>query len=868
MVHNRIALVISLACLGLYGMRVQAQTYTFDVAQLGTSDVDISLLEQGVQLPGVYPVDIILNGEHIDSREVEFHLDNTKNGQPFLQPCLTREQLVRYGIKVEDYPRLFSFHKWNAASKSLDSNVIPIGQLEKNGDNRHLKVPVAQCAFLSAIPQATATFLFNHQQLLLDIPQIALNPHYQGLAEQDLWNDGISAFLFNYQAGASRTEYKGIGSSTTNDMNAQFEPGVNLGAWRFRNLTSWQKQGDRWQTSYTYAERGLYDLRSRLTLGERFTPSDVFDSVPFRGGMIGSDDNMIPYSQRRFSPVIQGVARTRARIEIEQNGYVIYSTTVAAGPYALTDLPVSGEGGLTVTVLEADGTRQAFTVPYAEPPIALHQGYLKYNLMGGQYRSVDTTVNKSSVGQVSMMYGLPDNLTVYGGVQLAHSYQAGALGLGVSLNSFGAVSLDGIQARGQKYDQNSEQGHIWRVRYSKSFESTQTGFALASYQYASSGYASLSEVLDTYKHGAEWHSRNVNNKRKEQNSMTLSQSLGEWGSLYFSGSRESYWNRSQHRDEVSARYSGPTTKGISWSVDWALRKNSYRGCNKNVWGRQLRADNSVSLWVSIPLARWLGGARVAYQMRNNNNQAAQNEIDLNGHAFDRQLSWDIRKRLGNQDDSDLNLRWDGTYGGLNGGYGYNKNSRQMSVGVDGGMIIHSHGITLGQRFSDTVALVEAPGVSGASVDGWPGVRTDYQGYTTLSSLSPYQENIVTLNPATLPPDVDMGQTDVKVVPTAGAVIPATFATRIGGRALITMARMNGKPVPFGAVVNVVSRETGQQINSGIVGDGGDVYMTGLLEKGRLLVRWGNAQQQHCQVDYRLPSLKSAAGVYALKGLCQ
>ncbi len=43
--------------------------------------------------------------------------------------------------------------------------------------------------------------------------------------------------------------------------------------------------------------------KSRLTVGESYTPSDIFDSVPFRGLMLASDENMVPYSQREFAPV-------------------------------------------------------------------------------------------------------------------------------------------------------------------------------------------------------------------------------------------------------------------------------------------------------------------------------------------------------------------------------------------------------------------------------------------------------------------------------------------------------------------------------------------------------------------------------------
>ncbi|MEB7742507.1 fimbria/pilus outer membrane usher protein [Escherichia coli] len=855
-----LAVSFSLTCSGgLYCADAQARTYSFDVSQLGDvgQDVDISLFEQGTQLPGVYLVDVVLNGERVDSREMAFHLEKDAGGAPFLQACLTREQLMRYGVKVDEYPGLFPVASGNRVEGSDNSTV-----------------GTASCAHLSAIPQATETFQFNSQQLLLGIPQIALRPHFRGIAPQELWDDGIPAFLMNWQASAFRSEYRGRGASATNNLNVQIEPGLNMGAWRFRNLTTWQRQGKqdgKWQTSYTCAERGLYDLKSRLTLGERFTPSDVFESVPFRGGMLGSDDAMVPYSQREFAPLVKGIARTQARIEVRQNGYVVYNTTVAPGPFELTDLSASGSGGdLQVTVFESDGTRQVFTVPYTTPAIALRQGYLKYNLMGGQYRSSDSSVDKPPVGQATVMYGLPRDLTVYGGTQWASHYQSGALGLGVSLGDFGAMSLDGILARGQKQRQDTERGQTWRVRYSKLFETTQTSFALASYQYASSGYNTLSEVLDTYRTGDWWYQSDTGDKRKSRTTVTLNQSLGEWGSLYFSGSRENYWNRSQHQDEVSASYSGPTIKGISWSVDWMQRKRSYYFDRGNY---DRRTEQSVNLWVSIPLDRWLGGnTNVTYQMRTNSGQGMQHETGLSGQAFDQRLHWNVREQMvpGSQSDqnsSNLDMRWTGTYGELSGGYGYRKNSRQMNAGVQGGVVVHRHGVTFGQRLGGTVALVEAPGVSGVSVGGWPGVRTDFRGYTTLGYLGPYQENVVTLNPATLPANAEIPQTDTRVVPTAGAVIPATFVTRVGGRAVIMLTRADGKPVPFGAVASGEG-PAGQQMGTGVVGDDGEVYMTGLPEKGRLRVQWGNGQQQHCQADYQLPESNDASGVSALKALCR
>ncbi|MFP1592111.1 fimbria/pilus outer membrane usher protein [Escherichia coli] len=92
------------------------------------------------------------------------------------------------------------------------------------------------------------------------------------------------------------------------------------------------------------------------------------------------------------------------------------------------------------------------------------------------------------------------------------------------------------------------------------------------------------------------------------------------------------------------------------------------------------------------------------------------------------------------------MTWYGTYGELTGMYSYSRGVRQMSAGISGGMVIHGEGVTLGQRPGDTVALVAAPGVNGAFVGGWPGVRNRISRIHAGRVCFPYQENVVTLDP--------------------------------------------------------------------------------------------------------------------------
>ncbi|SUG60096.1 pilin outer membrane usher protein SafC [Salmonella enterica subsp. arizonae] len=112
---------------------------------------------EGLQLPGTYNITVTVSGNTVDSDvAVPFRLSG-EGKQRTLHPCLTAEQLTRYGVDISGYPSL-----------SAD----------------------AQCADPEVIPQSTADFDFNRQQLSLVFPPQAMLPVLKGIAPETLWDDG------------------------------------------------------------------------------------------------------------------------------------------------------------------------------------------------------------------------------------------------------------------------------------------------------------------------------------------------------------------------------------------------------------------------------------------------------------------------------------------------------------------------------------------------------------------------------------------------------------------------------------------------------------------------------------------------------
>ncbi|KGI64903.1 pilin outer membrane usher protein SafC [Enterobacter sp. UCD-UG_FMILLET] len=794
-----------------------AQQYHFDASLLGgaAKNADLSLFEQGLQQPGTYRMDVLLNGEQVDSQDITLRLVKAPSGDS-LQPCLSVAQLLRWGVNTAAWPALAEGGK--------------------------------TCARLSAIPQARVTADVAALQLRLDIPQAALRPHYGGLAPEALWDNGITAFRMNYSAGTSRTDGQPSGPAETSW--AQLQPGINAGPWRVRSSLSW-KSGERWQRAYTWAERGFMKIKSRLTLGERTTSGDVFDGVPFTGAMLATDEAMIPADERGYTPAVRGVARTRARIEIRQHGYLLRMLQVAPGPFSIEDLP-AGQGGedLQVTVHEADGHNQFFTVPWQTPAVALHQGYLRYSVTAGRYRPSEAGVAPATFAQATLMYGLPRGLTLYGGLQEAADYSAASLGLGSSLGRWGAVSADATAARARTPYDGAQAGAAWRVRYSSRLGDT-TSLALSSVQYNSPGYRSMSDTLDRWRRNGNDSMGYAQRSVRGRSTLQVSQSMGAAGGLGLNVTRTD-WRGDGGPDYGYGASWSTSLHGASMSLSWQQSRTG-RGCR----------DSLLSLWLSVPLGR---STNASWSLTAPYQGVQSQEVALSGRAVNDQLDWSVRENYRSGSGSDptggsLHAGWAGAYGTAAAGYSYGASGRQADVSVAGGVIAHRHGVTFSQPLSDTVALVSAPGAADVAVGGWPGVSTDRRGYTAVSGLADYQDNTVSLDPTTLPDDADVPQTDVRVVPAAGAVVMATFRTRTGARALVTLQHPDGTPVPFGARVSVA----GQAGSAGLADGSGQAFLTGLPPAGRLMVRAGS---ERCQADYLLPGEKGPAGLYTFNAVCR
>lgn len=834
--------------LAIYSVSAQAELY-FNPRFLSDDPAavaDLSSFEKGQEVPpGTYRVDIYLNDGYMTTKDISFSAGEDGYG---LTPCLTRGELSDMGVNTSSVEVI----------NSLESNAcVPISEIFKD---------------------STANFDVGQQRLYLTIPQSFMANNARGYIPPELWDSGINTGILNYSFTGNTNDNNFSGSSNYAYLNLQ--SGLNFGAWRLRDNTTWSyssegssgSNSNNWQHINTWLERDIVSLQSRLTLGDSYTDSDIFNGLNFRGAQISTDDNMLPDSQKGFAPVIHGIARGTAQVIIKQNGYEIYQGTVPPGPFTINDIYAAGNGGdLQVTVKEADGSNQVFTVPYSSVPILQREGYTRYSLTAGEYRSGNNQQTDPKFFQGTFMRGLPYGWTVYGGTQLAERYQAFNLGVGKNMGVFGAFSVDVTQADTKLPDDTEHEGQSVRMLYNKSLIETGTNFQLVGYRYSTRGYFDFADTtynrmkgytLDTHDGLVDIQPKytdyyNLAYSKRGKVQVGVSQQLGSSATLYMNASRQSYWGSDDVDEQLQAGIN-TSLGGANWTLNYSLSKNAWQD------GR----DQMLALNVSIPFSNWLRSdnksnwrnAYASYSSSHDLNGRMTNLAGINGTLLeDNNLGYSVQTGYvgggrGNSSASgNASLNYRGGYGNANVGYSQNRDGSQLYYGMSGGILAHADGVTLSQPLNSTSVLVKVPGAGNVRVENQTGVTTDWRGYAVIPYATEYRENRIALNTNTLGDNVELDESVVRVVPTRGAVVRADFKPNIGLKILMTLTR-NGKPVPFGAVVSTEGNKGGS-----IVADNGLVYLSGMPQAGKLQVKWGDSADSSCVASYSLPdeSLKQA-----------
>lgn len=798
---------------------------------------------------GTYPLDIFLNNQFIDSLPVTF-IKNRETDR--VEPCFTGEQLYNYGIIVP---------------APLDSKkCITINKI---------------------IPDSNVSTDASRQRVDLTVSQNNLRVVPKGTVPVRLWDNGINAGFVNYNI--SYTDNTNNNSGIYNNEKYSYislENGLNLGRWRFRQngfFAHSDSNGSKWSNLASWAETDIQSIRGRLLVGQASTSSAVFDSFQFRGVQLSSVDDMLPDSMRNYAPVVRGVASSNARVTIRQNGYIVYSTNVPPGPFTIRDVYPNTTGDLFVTVSEADGTEKNFSVAYSSVANMLREGIWSYQVTAGRYHSGSTGYEPQFL-QGTVSRGINYDLTPFAGVMMANNYQSSVLGIGANLGDIGALSFDGSYARTDLASGGTKNGASFRLLYAKSLNSLGTDLRLAGYRYSTSGYYDFSDAVQerrdwdngVYKHeyidsskitdgtpvwdyenNSVYYSSRYGNKRSKME-LSVNQSLKDYGRIFANMSQLTYWGTSEKSRTIQLGFNS-SYKRMSYSVYYQSTRSQYG-----------YSDNSVNLTLSLPFF-WNDDRNIIVsttQLNHNQKTGDSYTTGVSGTLLDDgRLSYGIstsHNETTNQTSS-ANLAYQGSMGNISSSYSYNKNYKQKTIDLSGGIVAHSGGITLSQPLGDTFALIHADNAEGTAVLNAPGVKIDHFGYAVVNNVSPYRYNTISLNTEDLSPGLDIPQSIIQTVPTQKAIVGINFETYYGHSLLIHSKMNNGLYPNIGATVfNEKLR------SSGTVGMNGDAYVSGVKSGETLTVKWGDEPLEQCQIKVpeNLPPQTKGQGYQELRLVCQ
>lgn len=785
----------------------------------GGQQVDISRFGRGNPvLPGDYLVDVQLNGHWLGRFQVRFIVPP---GGGSAMPCIDRSILDQLALDT---------------AKLADDARAALAVARESG-----------CADLAAlVPDARIDYDQSRLQLAVSIPQALLRRSARGHVSPEFWDPGVTSATLAYQLNAYQRD-NAAGSSSSGYLG--LTGGFNFQGWHLRQrgtLTSAPGNPHRYRNLASHALRDIPAWRSTLALGDGFSDGAVFDSIAYRGVALASNDLMLPESMRGYAPVVRGVARSNALVRIEQNGSLLLELNVPAGPFEIDDLYPTGYGGdIVVTVLEADGSQQRFSVPYASVPQLLRPGAWRYSIVLGELRDT-RAANGDRLAQATLQRGLGDRFTGYGGVLSSGHYRA--LLLGSAFNTgIGAFAVDVTSAEADIPRAGPQRGHGLRLGYSNQLPATGTVMMLSANRHSSRGYWTFADTLAGRQAVRAGLDADAIHRPRERLLVLLSQPLGaRGGALFLSGSSQRYRGREHADTQYQAGYSNSLSP-YHLRIGYNLALGRQRDPLSGRYGRHAQFSLSFPLGssprapsVSASLSHDVlgGGSRRMGQQSLHGSLGRDN-------TFGYGLSASQQPR---QDALAANIQYRGSHATVSAGASRSGDYRQHSFGAMGAVVWHRGGLGFANQAGDTLAVIEAPGAEGARVANQAGTRIDRRGHAVVSQLVPYRMNTVRIDPEGSGFDVEFRSTSQQVAPYAHSVARIRFETTSGRAVLFRVRRADGSAVPFGS--NALDAN-GAEV--GLVGQDGQLFVRGVEERGWLRLAWGDGEDQQCRFGYQLPA---------------
>ncbi|WP_336284894.1 fimbrial biogenesis outer membrane usher protein [Citrobacter arsenatis] len=781
----------------LFASSPQAREVTFDTGILQSrglsADLNRYFAETPRFLPGVHSVRIVVNGKERGTAAVRFGEDGTL--------CIDSDFLDFAGLMP-----------------------VPI----KSG---------AQCHNISSdYPQAVINAVPGQETVELYLPPEALN----GL-NGDIKNfqHGGTAGLLNYSLFSTRNEYEG--SQSNNYSQASLEGGFNVADWALRSrYIMTDDDGDKNAESvYTYAEHVFMAQKMTMQVGEINANSDVLSGLPITGVQLTPTSGL---NNSGNGVSVSGIARTsQARVEVRQNGRLIFNTLVPAGPFTLDDVPmVRSNVDLEVTVIESDGASNRFIVPASAVKAQQLSRPQGLSASVGRVRNIDSDYDDPWVMNISDGWRVLPRLNVLTSGAAAQDYQAVGTRAEVLLTDIWNVSATVAGSREQFGDENSG---LKTELQNNLLLSDQISLSTSASHY-SGGYRELADAMDDdfQPYDNSW-------------SANLSWATGIAGSFSVGFNYNQASGDGEDSRYVLASW-GKSFKYASVSVNW----QSSVGNNDDS-----QDDDMLYVNLSIPLG---GSQSISSYMRNQGNRTSygvQNSGSLSPHtnyyiSADRDNESNENSFNGNVT-SNLHYTQLGIGGGSSGNH-----QRNYNATLSGGVAMHKSGVTFTPySIRDTFAIAklneQKAGVEITTPQGT--VWTDKWGQAVIPALNEWRNSRIEIDANKLPQSMTLANGTKYVAAAHASVSEVSFKVLNSRRVMLRVKRADGSALAKG--LSIVDGKGNYVVTSV---DDGHVFLND-ADQLDALYAMDNNNNRICKIAYTLNQKRDEEAFYEeVNGECR
>lgn len=778
---------------------VHAREVTFDTDILKSRGLGVDLNRYFAEaprfLPGTHSVSVKVNGNDRGTAAVRFSEDGTM--------CVDNDFLEFAGLMP-----------------------VPIKANETCHDIR------------SDYAQAVINPLPNQEAVELYLPQEALNSLS---ADVKNFQHGGTAGMLNYSLFSTKSDYSGSDSSSNRYSQASLEAGFNTMDWSLRSryiLTD--DDGSRNAESiYTYAEHVFVPQRLTMQVGEINAMSDVLSGVPITGVQLMPTSGL----QKDSSGVsVSGIARTsQARVEVRQNGRLIFNTLVPAGPFTLDDVPmVRNNVDLDVTVVESDGSTNHYIVPASSVKSRNLSRPNGLTVSAGQVRGIDSDYSDPLVFNVSDGWRIFPWMNLLASGVVAEDYQAAGARTEFMVTDDWNISTSMAASKAQFGD--SDNGIKNELQSDYSF--TENVGLSASVAHYSGDYRELADAMDDDYQGYD-NSYSANIRWSTPLAGAFSAGLS--------------YNQAAGDGEDS-RYLllswGKTFKYASVNVNWqSAVGNSDDDQN----------DDLLYINLSIPLG---GSQSLSSYMRKQGDSTSYGLANSGslGNDTNYYISAD-RDQESKENSFNGNINTNLHYTQLSVGGGTSgDNQRNYNATLSGGIAMHKEGVTFSPySIKDTFAIAKLSepkaGVEITTPQGT--VWTDRWGQAVIPGLTEWRNSRIEVDANKLPQSMTLANGTKYIAAAHGSVSEVSFKVLNSRRVMLRIKQADGKPLTKG--LSVVDDKDNYVVT---VVDDGHVFLND-ADQVAALYAINDDNQRLCKLDFTLPEKHDEDAFYEeVNGVCR